>query len=188
MSKPLLVNLRQVSAVRQPTQGSIGARLACLTGSTVPVEQPFDTVVKLLREGPGTEPGLWLSLANEYGKPVAVNFERVRAVRPGPGSFGGSMLVFLPDFTLYVQESPEEIGKLLGESPNTEAAGYWIKLTSENEKWVLVNSARIALVRQSPRGGPGSFLTFLAGGQLMVQESPEEVLNARGSGLPPRLG
>ncbi len=87
--RALYVNSQQVSAVRQPSQGSTGARLAYMNGSVVAVRQSFEKITGMLKQGSRRGAGLWIFLTNENGKPVAVNFDGVRAVRPGPGKAGG---------------------------------------------------------------------------------------------------
>jgi len=177
LGRPLFANLKRISAVRQPAGGPTGARLAFLSGSNVYVSESVDKLMRTIGRPSGDDVGLWTTLTNEFGKPVGVNLERARLVRPGTGTFGGSMLVFLPEFNLYVKESPTEIGAVLDEHANRKAADAWIKLTSEEKKWILVNGTRVATVRPGPVTASGAFLTFVGGGQICVTESPAEVMN-----------
>ncbi len=176
LGRPLFANLKRISAVRQPAEGATGARLAFLSGSNVYVRESVDKLMQKISRR-GADVGLWITLTNEFGKPVGVNLERARLVRRGPGTFGGSMVVFLPEFGLYVKESPAEIRAVLGEHANRESADAWIKLTSDEKKSVLVNATRMATVRMGPAAASGAFLTFVGGGQVCVNESPAEVMN-----------
>jgi len=181
LGRPLFANLKRLSAVRQPAEGATGARLAFLSGSNVYIRESVDKLMQKISRGAGV--GLWLTLTNEFGKPVGVNLERARLVRPGPGTFGGAMIVFLPEFGLYVRESLAEIGAVLGEHANRESAEAWIKLTSDEKRWVLVNATRVATVRMGPATGSGAFLTFVGGGQVCVTESPAELVKVLDSAV-----
>ena len=173
---PVFVNFKRLAAVRQPAEGGRGSRLAFGAGSVKPVRESFNTVFETLSGFPRTEAGLWIMLTNESGKPVAINFERARIVRPGPIGVGGSMVAFLPALSMYVQESIDSVGKLLRTQENAEARGAWVELHFEEDRCYWVNSALLAAVREGTMGTGGSFVTFQAGHEVWVREPATRVL------------
>ena len=177
IGKPLFANMAQICAVRPPSEGAGGARLAFLGGSSVPVKESPQRIMAMLAKKTKAAIGLWVKLTGEYDKQMFAEFECVHRVHSGPGSFGGSILVFLPVFTIYVKESLPEIVALLHGHDNRSAAATWHKLTLEARRRVLVNSAKIAAMHGAPRGAAGSLLTFLGGGRIFVQQSPRDIMD-----------
>ena len=79
------------------------------------------------------------------------------------------MVVFLPGFSISARESLDDILNTLEAHPIKNAAALWHKL-------VLVNFARLAAAAVPSGGGKGSMLTFLGGGRIFVQQSPQEIM------------
>ena len=178
MGKELLVNPQQVSAMRPSPHGEGGSVMLCLSGQNVYVRESPERIMRSLSRRPHV--GAWLSLTDESGRPVYANAERLRFVRSGPLSVGGSVLVYLPGFQVAIQEAPDEVVEAIRALAD-QSAKPWRKLTGEAERPVLVNFSRVMSIREGPRA-VGSTLLFLGGNTLAVEESLEglvAVLSAR---------
>ncbi len=174
MGRTLLANLAQVSVVRMPVEGTSGSQLSLASGFTMPLKESPEAV--LGHAGEGRAGGLWLRLTGQPQGVVFANFELARVAQAGPGRAGGSKLVFLPEFAVYVQESPEDILARLAEFGDLEAARTWHMMAADNGKPMLVNAARVATVGAAPARAGGAQIAFVGGGQIIVRESTEEIM------------
>ena len=143
LGRSFWVNLAQVSTIRTPAGTAGMARLMLASGYPVPLGQTAAEVVAMLRTDPAAG-ARWIELTGDTGRPFHANFALLRAVRPGPREFGGASLVFLPSFTVYAKQTPDEIWQVL-DAQAALAAGQAEVVKARHELQAAVAGLRAAM-------------------------------------------